>query len=393
MGFLKFRRQTTQFVREQGGMYELYKTFADLFIEDGFHLREVTNDSLYLHYGTNEGKIGVQIIQLSTNKTTIIVGEELPFKRRNSFKIETNPDFPAKRTHYRIISRLQLVEYPIRKPSSEELLNLNQVARTQFEKGNIEQSLKLYQKLERLTDVDVNIILLQAACHVKLGDDKSALNLCNKAEKIDPSAITIYSIKGELLLKTNKNLALAEFIKGKDMGSDHCTYQYLKLSEELRDDIKKYNSQGKLINHKYMVDGFIWEEKFTYDQDNNLVRIDMFAEDEDGKYSLEPSNTFEYDEHGIIMQKIIHNLGSFPDSIVIFNNILDDYGRIIEQFIEKSNGIYLEKYKIKYINNSCAVQHFSKYSSGLPLPPSEKEMKESELVSYLNERGIKISIP
>ena len=75
MGFFGFRRRMIQHVREQGGMYELYKHFVDIFLEDGFQLREVTNDSLYLHYGTNEGKIGVQIIQCSIEKVEIVFGE------------------------------------------------------------------------------------------------------------------------------------------------------------------------------------------------------------------------------------------------------------------------------------------------------------------------------
>lgn len=112
MGFFGFRKKMIQYVQEHGGMYELYKLFVDILLEDGFQLREVTNDSLYVHYGTDKGKIGIQIIQGSIEKIQIIVAEELPFNRRNSFKIDTITDFPISQVHDKILANLKLVVYP-----------------------------------------------------------------------------------------------------------------------------------------------------------------------------------------------------------------------------------------------------------------------------------------
>ncbi|MFH2142617.1 MAG: hypothetical protein ABIJ97_09360 [Bacteroidota bacterium] len=98
-----------KYIQNNGGMHEFYKDFITIAQSYGFKLYEVTKDSFYLHYGTMEGKIGIQFIQLSINKVGIIFGEETPMKQVNNLKWEVTLPFDAHLYFNDLISELKYV--------------------------------------------------------------------------------------------------------------------------------------------------------------------------------------------------------------------------------------------------------------------------------------------
>ena len=234
MGFFKFRNKIKQFVREQGGMYELYKVFVDLFINDGFQLREVTNDSLYIHYGSENGKIGIQIIQTSIERIEIIIGEELPFNRRNSFKLSTSTYFQTFTIHDKIVSSLQLVKYPSQVELELEIEHLTSSAKDLYHNGNYQKSLLLFKELEELVGESTILTLQKAGCYSHLGENKKALELCLKAKKTDPSNSLIYLNEGSFYLASDNILeAISAFKKGSELGCENCSKAYKETITEL----------------------------------------------------------------------------------------------------------------------------------------------------------------
>ncbi|NGP90225.1 hypothetical protein [Fodinibius halophilus] len=88
--FHKNRKEIHKTVEQEGGMYELYKDFVDYFKEQDFQIREINDDSLYLHYGTSVGKVGIQIIQTAPRKAEILMGCEMRSGKSHEATIKVN---------------------------------------------------------------------------------------------------------------------------------------------------------------------------------------------------------------------------------------------------------------------------------------------------------------
>lgn len=233
MGFFN-RRDTIRFIQENGGMYELHSHLVDLFLDNSFHLREVRKDRLYIHYGTDDGKIGITIIQISVDKIEIYVMEELPFKRTNSFKIETITNFPTFQVYEKILSSLRLVNYEEMLDRKDRINILTEEANDHYHNFNYSEALKIYQEITELSGENVMLILQKAGCYKEMGDFKTALSLCNKAESIDANDSMVYLVKGGLFLAKNEfSLAIDEFEKGKDLGDSNCLTHYNNLRKEI----------------------------------------------------------------------------------------------------------------------------------------------------------------
>lgn len=74
--FYKHRNELHKHISSQGGMLSMYEDFADYFKRQGFNIKEVDKNSLYLHYGTKKGKVGIQIIQTNFNEANISISSE-----------------------------------------------------------------------------------------------------------------------------------------------------------------------------------------------------------------------------------------------------------------------------------------------------------------------------
>lgn len=230
-----FNYKTKRYVRENGGMYELYKEFVDIFINDGFKLREINDDSLYIHYGTDDGKIGIQIIQKSINEVVLFVGEELPFNRRNEFKIETITQINTSILFEMLVSKLRLVKYP----NNDKFENESNIDRANslYRQGKFQEALKLYIEAEKTNRENTKIILQQAGCYLKLGFNNDALELYKKARKNDPQNSLVYLSLGVYYLDIDNTLqAMGAFSKGADLGCENCKLLYTKLSNEMFGD-------------------------------------------------------------------------------------------------------------------------------------------------------------
>ncbi|MEX2345302.1 MAG: hypothetical protein WD604_06795 [Balneolaceae bacterium] len=95
------RREIHKFVQNNGGMVNLYKGIVDYFVEQDFQLREVKKDYIYLHYGTMQGKVGLEILQHEVRKALITLGTETPqgkfFKHEIEIDSNDDPDSVIKR--------------------------------------------------------------------------------------------------------------------------------------------------------------------------------------------------------------------------------------------------------------------------------------------------------
>lgn len=92
--FYKYRKDTHDFVAKSGGMLALYEEFADYFRKESFNIREVTKDSMYLHYGSDRGKVGIQLIQNAIDEVEVIVSTEKPgnLVSKSSFTFDSEMD-------------------------------------------------------------------------------------------------------------------------------------------------------------------------------------------------------------------------------------------------------------------------------------------------------------
>jgi tetratricopeptide (TPR) repeat protein len=227
-----FNYRTKRYVQEQGGMYELYREFVDIFVNDGFKLREINSDSLYLHYGTENGKIGIQIFQKSINEVVFYVGEELPFNRKNEFKIETITQINSSMLFENLVSKLRLVKYPFKYKSDNK--SFIDSANSLYRQGNFEEALMLYNEAEKIDRDNTKIILQQAGCYSKLGLNDEALELYRKAKRNDPQNSFVYLCLGQYHLDLNNPLqAMGAFKKGAALGCETCKAVYSKFSNEM----------------------------------------------------------------------------------------------------------------------------------------------------------------
>ena len=74
--FYKHRKELHKYISNQGGMLSMYEDFTNYFKEQGFDIKEVDKESLYLHYGAKEGKVGIQIVQSNFNEANISITSE-----------------------------------------------------------------------------------------------------------------------------------------------------------------------------------------------------------------------------------------------------------------------------------------------------------------------------
>lgn len=229
-----FNNRTKRYVQEKGGMYELYREFVDIFINDGFNLREIDSSSLYLHYGTENGKIGIQIVQKSIHEVVLFVGEELPFSRKNEFKIETFTQINSSMLFEKLVSNLRLVKYPYKSKFHNDRDGIIDNANSLYRQGNFLEALKLYNEAEKSGGESTMLILQQAGCYLKLGLNDEALELYKKARKNDPQNPLVYLCLGQYYLDVDNALqAMAAFRKGADLGCETCKTGYSKLSNEM----------------------------------------------------------------------------------------------------------------------------------------------------------------
>lgn len=232
-----FNNRTKRYVREQGGMYELHREFVDIFLNDGFNLRKINSYSLYLHYGTENGKIGIQIVQKSINDIVLFVGEELPFNRRNEFKIETITQINSLMLFEKLVSKLRFVKYPYNYKSDNDNKNIIDSANSLYLQGNFTEALKLYIEVEKTDVENTTIILQQAGCYYKLGSKDKALELYMKAKRNDPQNSMVYLCLSQYYLDVDNPLqAMGALKKGANLGCETCKAMYSKFSNEMFGD-------------------------------------------------------------------------------------------------------------------------------------------------------------
>lgn len=106
-GFFKSKSKLTKFVQAKGGMHELYKNFVELFQSEGFQIREVTYDSIYLHYGSSESKVGIQLVQINLQEVQIVIGEEARNGQSNNLKLKASTNLNPRPTFETVLKGLK----------------------------------------------------------------------------------------------------------------------------------------------------------------------------------------------------------------------------------------------------------------------------------------------
>ena len=86
--FIKHKNALENNIQSQGGVDVIYSEFVDFFTQKGFRTRELTSSSVYLHYGTQVGKIGVQLVVLSNDRAKVKMSEELRTGQQHSISAD-----------------------------------------------------------------------------------------------------------------------------------------------------------------------------------------------------------------------------------------------------------------------------------------------------------------
>lgn len=76
--FLSWKRSVEKDVERRGGIKSVYEGFVDTLKERGLEVKELTPNSIYLHYGNQNGKIGAQLIVTGREKAEVTMEEETP---------------------------------------------------------------------------------------------------------------------------------------------------------------------------------------------------------------------------------------------------------------------------------------------------------------------------
>lgn len=64
----------------------MYSGFVDTLKNEGLEVRELTSNSVYLHYGSTNGKIGAELIVTGPQKAEVTMGQETPLGRNHEEK-------------------------------------------------------------------------------------------------------------------------------------------------------------------------------------------------------------------------------------------------------------------------------------------------------------------
>lgn len=115
-----------------------------------------------------------------------------------------------------------------------------------------------------------------------------------------------------------------------------CTEAFKKNYAErlLKYPKREIDNLGRIIKEIIHKDGYEITSMFHYNRMNQIVKIDKWGEDAYGKWELKPSETFEFDNSGLINKYIKHqfpmgSLGSEIQSSVIFYNEYDSNNKLI----------------------------------------------------------------
>ena len=86
--FMRHKSALESKIQSHGGVDVIYNEFVDFFKQKGFRTRELTSSSVYLHYGTQVGKIGVQLVVLSNDRARVKMSEELRTGQQHSISAD-----------------------------------------------------------------------------------------------------------------------------------------------------------------------------------------------------------------------------------------------------------------------------------------------------------------
>ena len=108
--FAQHRKSVVGEVTSRGGVSAVYADFVSFFTDKGFRVRELTSDSIYLHYGTSIGKVGVQLIVVGHDKAEVIMSEEMATGHRNDANSSLGPGSNQKEVARSTLGRLRFQE-------------------------------------------------------------------------------------------------------------------------------------------------------------------------------------------------------------------------------------------------------------------------------------------
>ena len=105
--FFSARGDMIKFIRSMGGMHTVYKDLIESFQSIGFQIREVSDDSIYLHYGTSESKCGIQLVQIDRQNVQLVVGEETKQGQSHSFKLQESTSLDSQEVVIKVLRGLR----------------------------------------------------------------------------------------------------------------------------------------------------------------------------------------------------------------------------------------------------------------------------------------------
>ena len=108
--FFRYKQDVEKHVRRRGGVDEVYSDFVSFLKERGFEIKELTSNSVYLHFGNEIGKIGAEIVVVGKEKAEISMGETTAIGHEHETTVTIGPN-----ANQREMARAMLSQMPFHK--------------------------------------------------------------------------------------------------------------------------------------------------------------------------------------------------------------------------------------------------------------------------------------
>ena len=105
--FLLYKKDVEKSVQRRGGVDKLYSGFVSFLKERGFEIKELTSNSVYLHFGNEVGKIGAEIVVVAKEKAEISMGETTAIGHEHETTVTIGPN-----ANQREMARAMLAQMP-----------------------------------------------------------------------------------------------------------------------------------------------------------------------------------------------------------------------------------------------------------------------------------------
>lgn len=162
-----------------------------------------------------------------------------------------------------------------------------------------------------------------------------------------------------------------------------CTDESLKGEEIKKTEYPKntFDSKGRLIAQTKLVFGYETNKKFFYNDNDQIIRIDEWGNDQYGPWKLSPKETFEYNDSGLLVNYLRNQHGGVAEKFSYKNEynenrLISREGRFSKNYKKKDTLL-----KFEYNDDKVQIYRCFKYCDERSLIET---VKQEDLVNILN---------